>query len=127
MINIYFLPIQIVLSFFLLFAFSRVILRFKDGAVGLGQLFFWSGLWILAFFTIFYPSFTDFWARLLGIGRGADAIIYASVAVLFYLIFRIHVLIEDLRHEITKLVRQVAISTYKQKNQGKEKSKTKRH
>lgn len=109
MMNIIFLPVQILLSIFLLFAFTRVLLRFRDGAIGLGQLLFWSGLWILAFFTIYYPKFSTYMADLLGIGRGADVILYASVIALFYLVFRLHVLIENQRHEITKLVREIAL------------------
>lgn len=103
------IPIQILLSLFLLFALSRVFLRFRDKAIGIGQFLFWCGLWGLAFFTIFYPDFSNYWAKVLGIGRGADVILYASVIALFYLIFRLHVRMEDLQHDITRLVREIAL------------------
>jgi hypothetical protein len=107
--NLFFLPIQILLSLFLLFAISRAFLRFKERTIGLGQFLFWCGLWLLAIFTIFNPDATNYWAQLLGIGRGADVVLYASVIALFYLVFRLHVFIEDIHSEITHLVREVAL------------------
>ena len=107
--NLVFLPIQILLSVFLIFALSRVFLRFRESKIGLGQFFFWCGLWLLAIFTIFNPDATHYWAQLLGIGRGADVILYASVIVLFYLVFRLHIFIEDIHHDITRLVREIAL------------------
>lgn len=123
--NLVLLPIQILLSLFLLFALSRAYLRFRERAIGGGQFLFWCGLWLLAFFTIFYPDFTSYWARLLGIGRGADAILYASVMILFYLVFRLHVFIEDIRQEITTLVREIALVSLQKSGKKQKKQKTK--
>ena len=111
MINFVLLPIQILLSLFLLFALSRAFLRFRERAIGFGQFLFWCGLWSLAFFTIFYPDFSNYWAKILGIGRGADVILYASVIALFYLVFRLHVRMEDLQHDITRLVREITLAS----------------
>ena len=36
-------------------------------------------------------------------------VIYASIVLLFYLIFRTNVMIENLRHEISKLISEIAI------------------
>lgn len=117
-----FLPIQILLTVFLLFAASRVYLRFKERKIGLGQFLFWGGLWLLAIFTIFNPGATHYWAQLLGIGRGADVVLYASVIALFYLVFRLHVFIEDIHSEITRLVREIALFQ-EEKNQRMQKRK----
>lgn len=103
------LPIQIILSIFLFFAISRVYLRFKEGTIKLGNFLFWLGLWFLALFSIFEPDFTSYWAKLLGVGRGADVLIYTSIIVIFYLIFRTNVMIENTREEMSKLVREIAI------------------
>ena len=104
-----FLPIQILLLVFLLFAFSRVFLRYREGSIALGMFIFWVGIWILATISIISPEFTTFLARKAGIGRGADAVIYAALIVAFYLIFRLTVAIENLRHEITKVIRELAL------------------
>ncbi len=105
----YFLPIQILILIFLLFAFTRVILRYRDGTIPFGMFLFWTGIWILASLSVIKPDFTTFIAQKAGIGRGADAVIYASLVVIFYLIFRLMVSIENLRHEITRLIREIAL------------------
>ena len=103
------LPVQILLVLFLLFAFSRVVLRRQEGTITLGSFFFWAGLWLLAIVSIIRPDFTTYLARQLGIGRGADIVIYASILILFYLLFRTNILIENLRHDITKIIRDLAL------------------
>mgnify|MGYP001561203442 CR=1 FL=1 len=55
------------------------------------------------------PQTTDVIAKLVGVGRGADFIIYLSLIALFYLMFRLFGKIEDVEREITKLVRKLAI------------------
>ena len=115
------LPVQLILAFFLFFAVSRVYLRFKEGTINLGAFLFWIELWTLALFSIFYPDFTTYWAQLLGIGRGADAILYISVALIFYLIFRTNVMMENLREEISRLTREITLK--EEKNEKRKKSK----
>ncbi len=109
------LLIQAVLNLFLLFALSRVFLRFRDKKVSGGEFIFWIGLFTTAIVGITFPNETSRVANLLGIGRGVDLIVYASIATLFYLIFRAYVLMEDIRHEITELVRKIAIENLKKK------------
>ena len=113
--NLLLLPVQLMLALFMLFALSRAYLRFKERAIKLGEFLFWLGLWLLGFFTVFYPDFTSFWAQLLGVGRGADALIYLSIILLFYLIFRTNVLIENLKEEMSKIVREIALKEKKKK------------
>lgn len=102
--------IQIILVVFLIFAVSRVVNQVKSGNLTAGSFIFWTGLFILAIVGVLSPSITGEIAQVLGIGRGADVIIYLSIVLLFYLVFRLSIIIEDLRHEITKLVREIAIS-----------------
>lgn len=115
--NISFLPIQIILLLFLVFAVSRVILRLRDGTLTLGAFLFWVGIWLLAGFIIIDPSFTSYIASKIGIQRGTDVIIYLSLALLSYLIFRTNILIENLREEITRLTRKVALKNKNKKQE----------
>ncbi|MCX6816740.1 MAG: DUF2304 family protein [Candidatus Beckwithbacteria bacterium] len=110
-----FLPVQIIFSVFLLFAASRVFLRLKDGSLTLASGSFWFGLFIVALLGVFEPELTSIVAKQLGINRGSDAVIYASIILLFYLIFRTNVLLENLRHDLTKLVRMIALNQEKKK------------
>lgn len=107
---------QIVLLIFLLFAISRVILRFRGGALSVRGFVFWSGLFGLAIVAVFFPGLTGELAKAAGIGRGVDAVIYASLVLLFYLIFRLHIFIEDIKNEITTLVRKLAMEEMDNKN-----------
>lgn len=103
------LPIQIILSLFLVFAVTRVILRLRDGALTLKSFLFWFTVFVLAIIGVIKPELTTLIAKKLGIGRGTDAVIYASILLLFYLIFRTNVMLENLRHDLTKLVRDLAL------------------
>lgn len=111
--NFAILPIQVLITIALLWALSRAYLRWREKTVSAGALLFWFGIWSAAIYTVFYPDFTTFVAQVLGIGRGADVVIYGSVIILFYLVFRLHVLLEDIRHDITRLVRDIALQEKK--------------
>ncbi len=103
------LPIQIILSLALIFAATRVLLRLKDGALTLKSFIFWFAVFVLAIIGVIKPGLTTVIAQKIGIGRGTDAVIYASISLLFYLIFRTNVMLENLRHDLTKLVRDLAL------------------
>lgn len=101
--------IQAILVVFLLFALSRVFLRYRSRQIKTTEFGFWSLLFTTAVAVILYPSETTRLANSLGIGRGVDLIVYSSIITLFYLVFRIYVMMEDIRHEITQLVRTIAL------------------
>ena len=107
------IPIQIVLLVFILFAFSRAWLRFRERTINIGTFLFWSSIWGLATIGILNPQLTTRIAKTVGIGRGADVVIYASLVLLFYLVYRTNVLLENLRHELTELVRKIALQKEK--------------
>lgn len=100
---------QISLTVFLLFAVSRVFLRFRGGSLSLLGFVFWTILFNSAIIAVLFPVLTSQVAVILGIGRGADAILYTSVVILFYLVFRLYVYIKDIRLEITELVSKLAL------------------
>lgn len=108
-----FLPIQIIFALFFIFAVSRVLFRLKDGALTLKNFLFWTTLWLLGIIGVVKPELTSIIANKLGINRGSDVVIYASIMLLFYLIFRTNVMLENLRHDLTKLVRMFALSEKK--------------
>ncbi len=101
--------IQLVLSLFLLFALSRVLLQVRASKISVGAFLFWSSLFIFALLGVFEPELTSYVAKYLGIGRGSDVVLYVSIALLFYLIFRLSISLEDTRREITELVRKIAL------------------
>lgn len=107
------LPIQLGFVIFIIFAASRAILRFKGGSIQLGALLFWMLVWVVATIVVFSPEETTEIARILGIGRGVDVVVYASIALLFYLVFRLHVYLEDIRTQLSTLIREIALKPKK--------------
>jgi len=101
--------IQILIIAFALFAIVKTIWQFKRGALTIAWLLFWMVFWAAAAVVAVLPQTTDVIAHLVGVGRGADLVIYASLIVLFYLVFRVYVKIENTEHEITRLVRKLSI------------------
>src|SRR3989339_1119433 len=112
------LPIQILSLLFVIFAASRAIIQFRGGSIKLGALTFWLSVWIFALIAIFYPEETSRLAHLVGIGRGVDIVVYSSIAVLFYLVFRLHVYMEDLHTQMSALIREISLQEVK-KGRGK--------
>lgn len=111
--------IQIFLVVFLLFALSRVILRFRERTLSPVEFLFWATLFIAAMLGILLPDETTKLAKLVGINRGVDFVVYVSIATLFYLVFRIYVLLENLKHEMTQIVRKIALENASQKSHKK--------
>ena len=102
-------PIQILIIAFALWAITKTIMQFKKGALTIAWLFFWFFFWGVAGVVAALPQTTDVIANLVGVGRGADLVIYTSLVALFYLVFRVYVKIEKTEREITRLVRKLAI------------------
>ncbi len=112
--------IQIFILLFALFAISRTLRQFRQGALSIAWLIFWIVFWIVVGYVALSPQTTDVIAKLVGVGRGADFIIYLSLIALFYLMFRLFGKIEDVEREITKLVRKLAIEEIKEAEEAKE-------
>lgn len=108
--------IQIFLLIFIAFFLSRVFLRSREKVISAKTSLFWTIVWIIALIGILLPATTSKIATLVGVGRGVDVIIYLALSLLFYLVFRLYVMIEDIRREITSLVREIALSNIKKKN-----------
>ena len=104
-----FVPVQIIFGLFLIFAVTRVLLRLKDGTLSLSNFIFWAGLFVVALIGVIKPELTTLVAQKLGINRGSDVVVYASILLMFYLIFRTNILLENLRHDLTELVRKLAL------------------
>ena len=70
----------------------------------------WCLLWFLAAATILKPDLTMTLARWLGIGRGADLILYCAVGVMMLGFMMTYNRLCRLRREITLIVRHLALT-----------------
>lgn len=103
------LLIQIILILFFLLAVINTVLRFRRGQLRIGGLITWCLFWLLASVVVILPNSTNYLAGLVGIGRGADLVVYASLALLFFLNFNFLIKLEKANREITKLTRAIAL------------------
>ena len=102
-------PIQFLLLTFIVFALVKVIFKYRDREMRTLQLLFWILVWVGAAIIKNHPDTSTFLADLVGIGRGADLILYVSFLIVFYLIFRIHLMLNRLEQDITQIVSGIAL------------------
>lgn len=101
--------IQIVLILFAVFALTKTVQRFRAHEMNLAQLLPWLIFWTGVVVIVLRPDTTSRLADILGVGRGADVIVYLALALMFYLQFRLFAKIEETERQITKLVRKEAL------------------
>ena len=105
--------IQVVIVLFALWALSRAYLRYKDKNLSTWELVFWCVIWLLVVLVGFLPDTPAWLAQVLGIGRPVDVLVYVSLLLLFYLIFRIYVKLDQQERQMTEIVRNVALKRKK--------------
>ncbi|MFC1788018.1 DUF2304 domain-containing protein [Patescibacteria group bacterium] len=109
------LLIQILIVAFCLFAIGRAAGQLHSGHLGRVWFGFWFLFWLAVAVVAVLPQTTQIAARFVGVGRGVDLVIYISIIVLFYLVFRLFIKLEEVEREITRLVRKLAIDDLKDK------------
>lgn len=81
-------------------------------------VFFGIAIGLLVF--TFFPNILDNLGRIVGLQRGADALVYSSIIFLLYFSLLLLSKVESTREDMTKLVREIALqNTRKEKLPGK--------
>ncbi len=101
--------IQILIVAFAVLVISRIVLSFKNGKIAIKGMLMWLGLWIALLIVVLSPQITGFLAKILGVWRGTDAVVYLSIVLIFYLIFRIFVKLEKIDSDLTTIARKIAL------------------
>lgn len=96
----------LVISYFLI----KLIVQKKNKQVGGLEFLFWLLFWCSAGLLIALIKEIDSLVAFLGFSAtGINALLYLSVAILFYLIFKLRLKLEKTEREITKIVREIAL------------------
>ena len=103
------LVIQILLLLALLGSMLLTWKRNRQGVISRREAILWSALWIGAAAFILWPDASTQLARIVGVGRGTDLIVYGSVIGLFVLVFNLHVSLDRVERKLTDLVRREAL------------------
>lgn len=108
--------LQIIITILVIIAWSVIIKRKSENKLSFGQAATWFIMWLIILIVFWYPESTSYLATSLGIGRGADLIIYAAILVMFYMLFRMYLRVDKINAEITKVVRKVGIEEANKKD-----------
>jgi small membrane protein len=100
---------QVFLLSLVVVATGHDILRYRQNKIDTRGFLLWLGLWFCAIVVIVFPNSTMVMARFFGIGRGTDFVIYTSIILILYFLFRIYVHLEKVDREITQIVRTMAL------------------
>lgn len=87
----------------------RTARQYRQQHVSKHWLILMSCMWALIILVALFPASTDAIANILGIGRGADVLVYTAIVLLLAATARMRASIEEQRKEITELTRKIAI------------------
>jgi small membrane protein len=104
-----YLPLQIIVTLSVVVVVWRLVNKFKENNLKLSEFIGWLVIWLLVVIVFWLPQTASYFARLFGIGRGVDLAVYVAILMLFYLVFKLYLKIDNQRKEITKIVRQLAL------------------
>ncbi len=108
--------IQIVLIVFAAFALFKTAMQFRSRRIPFVWAASLSLSWIVLGTVAFLPKTTDLLAASVGIGRGADLLVYLAIVGLVYIVFRLIMKLQKLERDVTKLVRHSALKDLEDKD-----------
>jgi small membrane protein len=111
------MPIQFILILIIVVILSILFLKYKKGELVLKHLLAWMFFWLIALTVVVFPNLTNIPAGYLGIGRGADLVVYFSLIFIFYFLFKFLIKLEKIEKEITRIVRKIALDDYDKRNE----------
>ena len=100
---------QLVFLVFSLVALWGVFEKLQNGSLSSRGALFWALLWIIADGVVLFPESATILGNQLGIGRGADFVLYIAIVVILFVLFRLQVKIESMNRDMTKIVREKAL------------------
>lgn len=108
--------ISIVVYVLVAVSIVRVLISMKNRTIPLLSGLFWIAAWLMIGIIFWNPEIASRVAVLIGIGRGADVVVYSSIILIMYLLYRIFVRLEKIDRDITLLNRDNALLHAERKN-----------
>ncbi|MCX6811163.1 MAG: DUF2304 domain-containing protein [Candidatus Berkelbacteria bacterium] len=115
--------VQLIIVAISVFSLLKLSIKFKRKELSLKEAFAWGVLWLIIAIVVLLPNITSIIALELGVGRGVDAVIYFSVIVIFYILFRVFIWQKKIERDITKIVRYISIDEKYHENSNKRKNR----
>lgn len=107
--------IQVLATIFVAIVLFNVFKKYRNQELNVRELSLWVVFWLIVIVVFWLPESTTYLAKIFGIGRGADLVIYVAILVLSYSIFRIFVRLDSVDRHITKIVRKIALDETQRK------------
>jgi len=102
-------PFQIFAGLVMVIGILRAFMMYKERKLTNGWFVFWLIIWGGVGVLAFIPSISYRISAPLGVQSGISLVVYLSIILLFYLVFRIFLRLEKLQTDITRLVREIAL------------------
>lgn len=101
--------LQTLVTLFVISVLYRLFRQWQQRQMTIASFLVWLFLWLVVLVIFWQPEIASYLANRLGVGRGADLIIYLSIVTIFYLLFKILIRLNKIEKDITKIVRQDAL------------------
>ena len=101
---------QIIVPLITILFMVIMFVRYGKGRVSFGEMILTIGFWLgVAAVAIWPDRISKFVGRIFGIKDNVNAIIFLSIGVLLYLIFRLYNEVRLNRRQVTELARKIAL------------------
>lgn len=100
---------QIIALVIIVFFISRLYWQKQKQQIGINEFIFWLVFWFVAGLAVASLKWIDRLVADLGFsGNGIEVLLYSSIVILFYFIFRLRLKLEKMERDITKIVREIS-------------------
>jgi hypothetical protein len=104
---------QLILSTIFLFFIYKTCVSYWRKKISKIFTILWLAFWVTGIFAVLDLNLLEKTANFIGIGRGADLVLYLSIILIFYLIFVLFVKIDEVNKTLTRIVRREALRNSK--------------
>jgi hypothetical protein len=91
----------------------RLVMQWRSQLLMTQQFVLWLIIWGMAVLLIAEPEISSYIALRVGITRGVDLVVYSSVIVIFYMLFKMLMRLDRQEKHITTLVQKIALDNIK--------------
>jgi len=104
--------LQQFLAFIIIFYFLfRLFWQKKKNEISRNEFIFWLIFWAVSMLLILFIKKIDQLVANFGFtASGIDVLLYASVIIIFYLIFRLRLRMEKIERNLTKIIREITLN-----------------
>jgi small membrane protein len=102
---------QIIALFVIIFLLYRQFISRRKGEITLFEFIFWTIFWLISILAIIFLKSIDQLVNIIGFSSsGINVLLYVSIVLLFYYIFKLRLKIEKINKDITRITREIALS-----------------